>query len=336
MDKCLVTVIMPVYNAEKYLPRSLAGVVNQTYGNLEIILIDDGSMDRSYEICERFARKDPRIILLRQENAGVSAARNRGLSQAEGDYITFVDADDFLPEKAVELLVGAAQCGGDLIVGSHEEIRWGRSRAVIREPAVYAAASGRIDISQCDGLIRLPWAHLYRRRIIQEKHIRFDTRLPLGEDTVFNLNYCQHAKKVTAIPDIVYRYRLGGMASHNRYYPNRNEIALGILEAYSAYYGGREKIPLPFLKEKVKEAVINSILHYMGCCDYKTARSKIRETYARLEPYLSSRTIDEENYSPAMVQCILRGDAQKTMAEMGKTYWFRMFVKKLKKVWSWL
>lgn len=101
----LVTIIVPVYNAEKYLERCLNSIVNQTYRNLEILLINDGSTDSSEEICSGYAQKDKRIQLFRQENQGQAAARNTGLDHMTGDYVAFVDADDYIALSYVEILL---------------------------------------------------------------------------------------------------------------------------------------------------------------------------------------------------------------------------------------
>ena len=101
----LISVIVPIYNREKYLRTCLDSIVNQSYKNLEIILVDDGSTDDSVTICEEYATDDLRIKIIRQENQGVAAARNAGLRQAAGQYVGFVDSDDWLDKRAYEILV---------------------------------------------------------------------------------------------------------------------------------------------------------------------------------------------------------------------------------------
>lgn len=105
MDK--VSVIVPVYNKEKELKRCLLSIITQTYKNLEIIVVDDGSTDESYKIYTKFASKDNRIKIIRKKNEGVDCARHEGIKKASGDYITFVDSDDYLHDKAIELLIEA-------------------------------------------------------------------------------------------------------------------------------------------------------------------------------------------------------------------------------------
>ena len=101
----LISIIMPVYNAEKYLNRSIESIMNQTYNNIEIILVNDGSTDNSLEICTSYQEKDNRIKLINQANKGVSFARNKGIDEATGDYIMFIDSDDYVEKNMIEDMV---------------------------------------------------------------------------------------------------------------------------------------------------------------------------------------------------------------------------------------
>ena len=103
----MISVIIPIYNSEKYLSKCISSVLEQTYKDLELILVDDGSTDNSLNICNDFAERDSRIVVVHQKNAGVSAARNNGLKNAKGDFITFVDSDDYVENDWLELLFKA-------------------------------------------------------------------------------------------------------------------------------------------------------------------------------------------------------------------------------------
>ena len=103
MDK--ISVVVPVYNVEKYLRKCIDSIINQTYKNLEIILVDDGSPDKCGEICDEYAKKDNRVKVIHKKNAGVSSARNDGIDNATGEYIIFVDSDDWLEDNAIEIMV---------------------------------------------------------------------------------------------------------------------------------------------------------------------------------------------------------------------------------------
>ena len=117
MEKDKISVIIPVYNTELYLRRCLESVINQTYTNLQIIIIDDGSTDNSLKICTEYAQNDNRLIVYSQNNSGVSAARNKGLDMATGDYIAFVDSDDFIEnDMFAKLLNTMVNNEADIIV----------------------------------------------------------------------------------------------------------------------------------------------------------------------------------------------------------------------------
>ena len=103
MEK-LISVVLPVYNVERYIIKCMNSVLSQTYKNIEIILVDDGSQDRCPEICERYAKKDKRVKVIHKENGGLSDARNAGIKVANGEYITFIDSDDYVDNDYVEFL----------------------------------------------------------------------------------------------------------------------------------------------------------------------------------------------------------------------------------------
>lgn len=141
-DSPLISVIIPVYNVEKYLHRCLDSVIEQTYKNLEVILIDDGSTDHSGEICDDYAAKDVRIHVIHQENQGVSAARNKGLDTAKGEYIAFVDSDDYiLPEMYAKMLECIIENNVDFCV-CQWQYEYADGRQVVQkdkiDPAIYA------------------------------------------------------------------------------------------------------------------------------------------------------------------------------------------------------
>lgn len=124
----LISVIVPVFNAQRFLPKCIGSILNQSYKNLEVLLIDDGSTDKSLEICKKYEQKDNRVVVISQENGGVSSARNNGLRRANGEYICFVDSDDWIPKKSIELLYRAILVeDSDLAVGALKSIEKART-----------------------------------------------------------------------------------------------------------------------------------------------------------------------------------------------------------------
>jgi glycosyltransferase involved in cell wall biosynthesis len=119
----LVTVVVPVYNVEKYLERCLSSIVNQTYTNLEILLVDDGSTDSCPAICDRFAEQDSRVRVIHKENAGLGMARNTGLDHATGDYICFFDSDDYVETDTIAACVAAAEANeADMVIFGYDDV----------------------------------------------------------------------------------------------------------------------------------------------------------------------------------------------------------------------
>lgn len=196
MTEKKVTVIVPVYNGEAFLRRCMDSILCQTYGNLEVIVVDDGSTDRSGAICDGYAEKDSRVRVLHQENSGVSSARNLGLQAATGEYIVFVDADDRVSETYVSNLMAseadyvAAGCFAQDGAGN-----WTRWRNDPMETRV-------AQVRKCPELLeKIPvgtvWGRRYKRRIIRENKLQFAPRIHRGEDTLFNLEYLSCCGDVT-------------------------------------------------------------------------------------------------------------------------------------------
>lgn len=206
--KGLVSVIVPVYNVEKYLTRCLDSICNQTYCNLEIILVDDGSSDNSGRICDEYAKKDKRIRTKHKQNAGVSAARNDGLDIATGDYITFVDSDDYVAPEMYEMLIAKIQTqNADIAVcGYFQEGNDGVFR--INWKGTDEVCLTQLEQIEC--LLRNRyytcslWDKLYRSDIL--RNIRFDESIHHYEDYLFLYEAMQYSHKAVFTPQGCYYY----------------------------------------------------------------------------------------------------------------------------------
>lgn len=328
----MVSVIIPVYNGAEFLEACIRSVMEQTYRNLEIIVIDDGSKDDSYAIAERLAGEDSRIRLARQENTGVSAARNRGISMVTGQFILLVDCDDLVPAGAVEALVRGAAEDVDLVVGSHEEFR-GNQKATLclKEDRSFTREAFYTDSVRTEQLLRLACSKLYRTEIIVNNGIRFDETMPLMEDTLFTWNYCRFAEKFRVISDVVYRYRKGGMAGTARYYPDRNRYLLAALGVYAQLYGGHEQIPLDFLRAKITDGLLIVAMHYLSHCPKREAAAKLDETFAMFRQYLNADIIDRERHAPALAEALIAGDTKRLMRLLYRKEFLKIYYKKFKK-----
>ena len=243
MDQPLISVIVPVYNVAPYLGRCLDSIAAQTWGNLEVWLVDDGSTDDSAALCAAMAEKDPRFRLLRQENAGVSAARNLAMDHAGGQYLQFVDGDDFLPPDATETLARAASStGADLVIGRFWRVAGGRSaiRGHIREDRVltrqdYAEEMLKAPANFYYGVL---WNKLYRRSIVEAGHLRCDPGVSWCEDFLFNLEYLRRARLIAACARPVYCYvkRPGSLVATQATPARTVEMKRTVFAAYKQLY----------------------------------------------------------------------------------------------------
>lgn len=225
MSKTLISVIIPVYNGERYLERCLNSVIAQTHTALEIIVVNDGSVDGSAKIMDHFARKDPRIIAIHQENAGVSAARNAGLTMATGDCIGFVDGDDeILPDMYAFLLRNMEQydadishCGFELVTPSDTRIFYGTKKLLIqkREEALVSLLKGYpFEPSAC--------TKLFKSKVLSE--VLYDKQVKINEDLLFNVRAFNEASVIVFQDVSLYRYL------HNPVSASRSAMSLSKLK----------------------------------------------------------------------------------------------------------
>lgn len=218
--KGVVSVVIPVYNAGATLRACLDSVLGQTYRELEVLAVDDGSTDDSLAILEAYGRKDARMRVFSVPNGGAARARNYCIDRATGEYLQFVDSDDLLPPDATARMLAAMTDGGaDMVIAPFVE-RMGRRRRVrgfMREDRLLSQRAF------LDALCKHPnsfyfavlWNKLYRRALVEGGDVRCDAELPWGEDFVFNTLYYRHARSVATLQAPVYEYRrsLTGLAS---------------------------------------------------------------------------------------------------------------------------
>lgn len=203
----LVSIIVPVYNAEKYLNRCIDSILSQTMTDFELLLIDDGSKDNSRRICDEYAEKDARVRVFHKPNGGVSSARNLGLDNAKGKWITFVDADDRCSCNYLEHLLSKVDDDTDLII-SYAVIcdSTGEKAEVYPEYRVNATNFERLFVDSDMHWHTSPWAKLYRASIIYENSLRFNEMMHIGEDADFLFSFMLITDKIYVSSDTDYYY----------------------------------------------------------------------------------------------------------------------------------
>lgn len=203
-----VSVIIPVYNASKVIERCLYSIINQTYSNLEIICINDGSTDNSYEKLKQFANKDKRVKIINKKNTGVSSARNSGLDISTGEYILFVDSDDYLETNTIEKLIHIITYEKSDLVIFNYKIKYNnkiiKNKFKLKNISVNKNEFLKNLNKYCKkAFINQPWNKLYIKSKISK---RFNENLDLGEDLEFNIKYFSEVKKVSLLNEFLYIY----------------------------------------------------------------------------------------------------------------------------------
>lgn len=252
-ENFLVSIVVPVYNAEKYLEQCLNSIQNQTYKNFEVILVNDGSMDHSESICKSFVEGDSRFRYFLKSNGGASSARNFGLDHVRGDFITFIDADDWVDENHLEVLINnIRENNSDMAVSSIKkfdnvsnfEIRvhlkqekyllnynkLNREEFLVILPKLILA-SNSYKISVCK---------LFKKELAYET--RFDNSLIYGEDTEFFFNLYCNMDSISYVDEVTYVYRLHDESSSSKFGQLHMEQELAI---YKKMYERIEKLGLP-------------------------------------------------------------------------------------------
>lgn len=249
MEK-LVTVIVPVYNVESYLAKCLDSVVGQTYRNLQIILVNDGTKDNSLEICEKYARDDSRIIIINKQNGGLSSARNKGMEYAEGEYCYFMDSDDYIESDLIEKAVAKMESeAADMVVFGIERFReedGGVAETFEPEERVYELADPRQrfefiarEYYQCHVAFEV-WNKLYRMDIIKKYGIQFeDNRVIFSEDVCFLSYYLLHACRIVSMSDKLYHYVIRGSSLTGIGYKEPKVKQFHLLLNYVYKYAGQ-------------------------------------------------------------------------------------------------
>ena len=238
-----VSIIVPVYNAEKTIGRCIDSILGQQYTDFELLLVDDGSKDGSGAICDSYALADSRVQVIHKENTGVSDTRNIGISRAAGVYLQFLDSDDWITPDATKLLVETARdhdC--DLVISDFYRVVGERvsrkgdideDRVLTREE--YAA---HMMEQPADFYYGVLWNKLYRRDIVESHRLRMDPELSWCEDFMFNLEYIRHAQRFYALQVPIYYYvkTKGSFASQSLSISKTIRMKLMLFEYYNQFY----------------------------------------------------------------------------------------------------
>lgn len=238
-----VSIIIPVYNAENSVSRCVDSILKQEYGDFELLLIDDGSTDSSPAILDELAEKDSRIRIIHQANSGVSASRNRGLDEAAGTYVQFLDADDWMTNDSSKLMVRLAEekkC--DMVIADFYRVVGGnlsRKGNILSDRVLNRQEYAEYMMeSPADYYYGVLWNKLYRRSLLEQFHIRMDESISFCEDFIFNLEYVLHCSKICALQVPVYYYvkTSGSLVARNLNPLKLMEMKTSVFQYYDRFF----------------------------------------------------------------------------------------------------
>lgn len=238
-----VTLIIPIYNAENYLRRCLTSAMEQTYQDMEILLMNDGSTDNSLEICREYERMDSRFCIVDKKNTGVSDTRNQAITLSKGEYLQFLDSDDWLSPDATETFVYfALKHNCDLVIADFYRVDGAvfTEKQHIRERGLLTREQFAEYMMEnpADFYYGVLWNKLFRKSIIVQHQLLMDTELSWCEDFLFNLSYIRHAERFTAIQTPIYYYmkRKGSLANTDWKKGSVVKFKFRLLEVYKDLY----------------------------------------------------------------------------------------------------
>ena len=239
----LVSIVVPLYNAEYSLARCINSLQNQSYTNIEIILVDDGSTDRTLSICDEFKRNDSRISVFSEKRSGASEARNLGIQYASGYWITFVDADDYVRQDFIEKMVSQAiRYDADLCIANAEYVL--SDLSVTQMKPITEGVFKKCEMPSFAKKLYIPslnpylgdyfravWSKLYRLSIIKKYNIFFPSKIELGEDAIFLLYFFSHCQCITALNYYGYFYDISHSSVVRSYKINLLELQINEFES---------------------------------------------------------------------------------------------------------
>ena len=284
-----VSIIIPVYNSEKYISKCLDSVLNQTYENIEVLVINDGSKDNSINILKEYEKKDNRIVVIDKENEGVAKTRNMGIKKATGEYIMFIDNDDYIDEDYVEKYLSSNN-GEDIVIGSYK-------RTDIKDKVLFKYNLDE-NSTWSKYVVLAPWAKLYKKEFLINNKIEF-LNYGIGEDVYFNLLCYSKTNKIKVINDFKYNWFYNNESvSNTKQRGLKKTVDITILlnnilsvvdisDKYNNYF--LERYIYWYLlfsgKEATKEDFIEQYNKYINWLNDNKIKSNIKPLFLKGEPF---------------------------------------------------
>lgn len=233
----MISVILPVYNGEKYIKKCIQSILNQTYQDIELIIVNDGSVDDTRKIVDYYGLLDSRVCAIHKNNGGVSESRNIGIANSRGDFLAFVDADDYLPPNALKMLYKTMkEQNVDFVCGSFLMKKRFLRKEKKNIPVDSLETKEKKLVEFVDIIPKAPWGKFFKKSIIEKNDIKFPVEIPYGEDAIFLFQYLANCSSFSFINETVYIYNMCNQSSAmHKYYPEMGFYMYSIAVSYTQF-----------------------------------------------------------------------------------------------------
>ncbi|HHV10179.1 MAG TPA: glycosyltransferase family 2 protein [Clostridiales bacterium] len=279
----MISIIIPVYNSGRYIEQCITSITRQEQDGCEIILVDDGSNDKSRDICERYAQQYEHITLIRKENGGVSSARNAGMDKARGKYIMFIDSDDYLEPIALEsirsIIAGKEY---DFVIYNYYTVHGNEKKAASFLNGLYSPKElfRHYDIYIKHMYYNSIFNKLYKKEILDKNGVTFEPGATMGEDLLFNLRYAESVQEIYIYQCPLYNYRSDNQDSlMHKYYSDFNSIQRKLILSEIGYFRKLDIAWNPNFDRAIYMKIIDACKHYLAAdLPRDVKKSRVRET----------------------------------------------------------
>lgn len=298
-EKPLISIIVPIYNVENYLRNCVDSIINQTYQNLEIILIDDGSTDNSGHICDEYVQKDNRIVVIHQKNSGVSVARNVGIHKASGEWICFIDSDDWIEKEFIEILLeNANQYHSDVAFCGYHKIYEEKKEKINSDGEIKKYSSNEFLVKVLNVQTSYGFVHMKLIKKSVLDGILFDKNLIVAEDALLNIKLCENASSFLLIPQALYNYRINPNSVVRRFDTNYDQKYLNAMIAIRGYleekYSGNKEIEQNFYNFVIYHVMLIAVNY---CFHPKNADNHLKLLKKVCNEEIFKEAIRKSNYN---------------------------------------
>lgn len=313
MDEIVISVIIPVYNSEKFIEKCINSILSQSFTDFEIIAVDDGSTDSSPDILNAVSKTDSRLKVYSKANGGVSSARNYGIEMAQGEYISFVDSDDELPRDALKILYENTDDSIDLISGSYH-LTGAFRHDIIHTAQRFTNAERLTRFEEQDHTNWGPCGKLYRKSIVDRYNIRFREDISYSEDHIFNLNYTKNIKNdMLVISDVVYSYN-NSLRDNlcSRAIRDIGYIYRVLFETVVDYFDG--SIDKALYDKYLYELIIGAVNHIILNFPANQTQTLVRDVFGEFDKYIDGAFADSR-FSEGLSKAIKEKDYNSFVAQ---------------------